>query len=142
MKKCWLLFLVLSCTLLAQSKDWTQYVNPLMGTQSSFELSTGNTYPAIARPWGMNFWTPQTGPSSPLTKKVTAKTAPDHMSTSEAFAPSSDDKYTGKNGVIIVNDISIRNALATKIVSVTTHGTRTPPSLGIFKDYALEMGDF
>ena len=61
MKKCWLLFLVLSCTLLAQSKDWTQYVNPLMGTQSSFELSTGNTYPAIARPWGMNFWTPQTG---------------------------------------------------------------------------------
>ena len=32
-----------------------------MGTQSTFELSTGNTYPAIARPWGMNFWTPQTG---------------------------------------------------------------------------------
>ena len=61
MKKCWLLFLVLSRTFLAQSKDWTQYVNPLMGTQSSFELSTGNTYPAIARPWGMNFWTPQTG---------------------------------------------------------------------------------
>lgn len=38
-----------------------KYVNPLMGSQSSFELSTGNTYPAIARPWGMNFWTPQTG---------------------------------------------------------------------------------
>ncbi len=36
-------------------------VNPLTGTQSSFELSTGNTYPAIALPWGMNFWTPQTG---------------------------------------------------------------------------------
>lgn len=32
-----------------------------MGSQSTFELSTGNTYPAIARPWGMNFWTPQTG---------------------------------------------------------------------------------
>ena len=64
MKKCWLLFLVLSCTLLAESKDWTQYVNPLMGTQSSFELSTGNTYPAIARPWGMNFWTPL--PFSPV----------------------------------------------------------------------------
>jgi putative alpha-1,2-mannosidase len=46
---------------MAEAKDWTQYVNPLMGTQSSFELSTGNTYPAIARPWGMNFWTPQTG---------------------------------------------------------------------------------
>lgn len=36
-------------------------VNPLMGTQSTYELSTGNTYPAVARPWGMNFWTPQTG---------------------------------------------------------------------------------
>lgn len=55
------------------------------------------------------------------------------MSTSEAFAPSSDDKYTGKNGVIIVNDISIRNALATKIVSVTTHGTRTPLLLASLK---------
>ena len=29
------------------------YVNPLMGTQSTYRLSTGNTYPAIARPWGM-----------------------------------------------------------------------------------------
>ena len=37
------------------------YVNPLMGTLSKFSLSTGNTYPAIALPWGMNFWTPQTG---------------------------------------------------------------------------------
>ncbi len=45
----------------AETADYTQYVNPLMGTQSSFELSTGNTYPVIARPWGMNFWTPVTG---------------------------------------------------------------------------------
>ncbi len=37
------------------------YVNPLVGTQSKFTLSTGNTYPAVALPWGMNFWTPQTG---------------------------------------------------------------------------------
>lgn len=37
------------------------YVNTLVGSQSKFELSTGNTYPAIAMPWGMNFWTPQTG---------------------------------------------------------------------------------
>ena len=36
-------------------------VNPLVGTDSSYELSNGNTYPAIATPWGMNFWTPQTG---------------------------------------------------------------------------------
>lgn len=37
------------------------YVNPLMGTDSKFTMSAGNTYPAIAMPWGMNFWTPQTG---------------------------------------------------------------------------------
>ncbi len=37
------------------------YVNTLTGTLSKFELSTGNTYPVIARPWGMNFWSPQTG---------------------------------------------------------------------------------
>jgi predicted alpha-1,2-mannosidase len=38
--------------------DW---VNPLMGTDSKPSLSNGNVYPAIALPWGMNFWTPQTG---------------------------------------------------------------------------------
>lgn len=37
------------------------YVNILMGTDSEFLLSNGNTYPAVAMPWGMNFWTPQTG---------------------------------------------------------------------------------
>jgi len=37
------------------------YVNTLIGSQSKHSLSTGNTYPAIAMPWGMNFWTPQTG---------------------------------------------------------------------------------
>jgi predicted alpha-1,2-mannosidase len=36
-------------------------VNPLVGSASSHALSNGNTYPAIALPWGMNFWTPQTG---------------------------------------------------------------------------------
>jgi predicted alpha-1,2-mannosidase len=40
--------------------DPVDLVNPLMGTDSEFKLSTGNTYPAIALPWGMNFWTPQT----------------------------------------------------------------------------------
>ena len=44
-----------------QSKDWAGYVNPLSGTLSTFALSTGNTYPAIAVPWGAHFWTPQTG---------------------------------------------------------------------------------
>ena len=45
----------------AATANPVEYVNPLSGTLSSYELSTGNTYPAIARPWGMNFWTPQTG---------------------------------------------------------------------------------
>ncbi|MCQ2184018.1 MAG: GH92 family glycosyl hydrolase [Bacteroidales bacterium] len=35
------------------------YVNPLVGSLSDHSFSTGNTYPALARPWGMNFWTPQ-----------------------------------------------------------------------------------
>ena len=43
-----------------ETGDFVSYVNPLMGTDSDYELSHGNTYPAIARPWGMNFWTPQT----------------------------------------------------------------------------------
>lgn len=51
----------MSSALWLHAKDFTRYVSPLVGTQSTFELSTGNTYPAIARPWGMNFWTPQTG---------------------------------------------------------------------------------
>jgi len=38
-----------------------QWVNPLIGTDSKPSLSNGNTYPAIALPWGMNFWMPQTG---------------------------------------------------------------------------------
>ena len=37
------------------------YVTTLMGTLSEHAFSTGNTYPATAVPWGMNFWTPQTG---------------------------------------------------------------------------------
>ena len=61
MKKLLLLAFLLPLALWGKAKDFTQYVNPLMGTQSTFELSTGNTYPAIAVPWGMNFWTPQTG---------------------------------------------------------------------------------
>ena len=43
------------------SVSLVDFVNPLVGSDSAFELSNGNTYPAIATPWGMNFWTPQTG---------------------------------------------------------------------------------
>jgi predicted alpha-1,2-mannosidase len=44
----------------ASEKSPADLVNPLMGTDSEYKLSNGNTYPAIALPWGMNFWTPQT----------------------------------------------------------------------------------
>ena len=43
-----------------EKTDLVDYVNPLMGTDSKYSLSNGNTYPAIATPWGMNFWTPMT----------------------------------------------------------------------------------
>ena len=62
MKKLFMLACLLSLALWVRAaKDYTQYVNPMMGSQSTFDLSTGNTYPVIAMPWGMNFWTPQTG---------------------------------------------------------------------------------
>ena len=55
----------MSCGAFGQFIDKTgepvDYVNPLMGTQSTYELSSGNTYPSIGLPWGMNYWTPQTG---------------------------------------------------------------------------------
>ncbi|SHG24460.1 alpha-1,2-mannosidase, putative [Salegentibacter echinorum] len=56
------LALFLSATMTAQEHEisYVDYVNTLMGTDSAFDLSNGNTYPAIALPWGMNFWTPQT----------------------------------------------------------------------------------
>lgn len=56
--------LSISCSQAVENerKDPVSLVNPLMGTDSEFSLSNGNTYPAIARPWGMNFWTPMTAP--------------------------------------------------------------------------------
>lgn len=61
MKRLLLPVFLIWVALAVYAANYADYVNPLVGTQSSFELSTGNTYPAIARPWGMNFWTPQTG---------------------------------------------------------------------------------
>lgn len=57
------LLLTIGCLTMGVAQDISpvDYVDPLIGTQSKYELSNGNTYPAIARPWGMNFWTPQTG---------------------------------------------------------------------------------
>jgi predicted alpha-1,2-mannosidase len=55
------LVFLLATVCMAQGQEPVELVNPLNGTASTFELSHGNTYPAIALPWGMNFWTPQTG---------------------------------------------------------------------------------
>ena len=51
----------LSAVAFAANLNPVDYVNTLVGSQSSFQLSTGNTYPAVAVPWGMNYWVPQTG---------------------------------------------------------------------------------
>src|SRR5471030_1714015 len=67
MKKSGLVVLVLLGLLQANSQQVNQvhdpaaWVNPLMGTDSKYSLSNGNTYPAIEMPWGMNAWMPQTG---------------------------------------------------------------------------------
>ena len=55
-----LIFSAIGISVQAQKLQPVDYVNTLMGTDSEFKLSNGNTYPAIALPWGMNFWTPQT----------------------------------------------------------------------------------
>lgn len=55
--------LLISCNPKKPSQEipLADYVSTLVGTQSDFSFSNGNTYPAVALPWGMNFWTPQTG---------------------------------------------------------------------------------
>ena len=55
------LALVLSAISAKAVDNPVSYVSTLVGSHSTVALSTGNTYPAIALPWGMNFWTPQTG---------------------------------------------------------------------------------
>ena len=63
MKKtfCIIITIMAGALVAAAGMEPVDYVNPIVGTLSSFELSTGNTYPAIAMPWGMNCWVPQTG---------------------------------------------------------------------------------
>jgi len=63
------IILILTCIQITQAQkerigeieNPVDYANPLIGTDSDYSLSNGNVYPAIAMPWGMNFWTPQTG---------------------------------------------------------------------------------
>lgn len=53
--------LVLGVGAYAQEKEPVQYVNTLQGTDSRFELSYGNTFPAAGLPFGMHLWSAQTG---------------------------------------------------------------------------------
>lgn len=61
LKNMWIVACLLQVSVVWAEKAPVDYVNPLMGTLSDFKLSAGNTYPAVAMPWGMNFWVPQTG---------------------------------------------------------------------------------
>ena len=54
-------FLLISCQQSKKTVEFVDYVNPLMGTESTFAFSHGNTYPAVAVPWGMNFWSRRPG---------------------------------------------------------------------------------
>lgn len=54
-----LLFLFCQCE--QERIKRVDYVNTLIGTNNNPSFSHGNTYPAVTPPWGMNFWTPQTG---------------------------------------------------------------------------------
>ena len=62
MKKAFVALSLLTCQSVAFAKmQPVDYVSTLVGTESNYNLSTGNTYPAVAMPWGMNFWVAQTG---------------------------------------------------------------------------------
>ena len=66
MKKFFPLIIVIFCFAGCTQKselitDPADHVSTLVGTLSEHSFSTGNTYPATATPWGMNFWTPVTG---------------------------------------------------------------------------------
>ena len=62
MKKEIISILLVAMAMSAEAGSHGNYylVDPLIGTYNIPELSNGNCYPCIARPWGMNHWTPQT----------------------------------------------------------------------------------
>ena len=60
MKRCLAILLLLAACAKPAQEHLSDYVSTLVGTLSEPAYSTGNTYPAVAMPWGMNFWTPVT----------------------------------------------------------------------------------
>ena len=63
------------------SPSLVHYANPLQGTDSWFDFSYGNTYPAIALPFPMNVWTPYTHPATSFFYRYSAKTLSGFMQT-------------------------------------------------------------
>ena len=60
-QKVFVALFLLACQSVFAKLQPVDYVSTLVGTESNYNLSTGNTYPAVAMPWGMNFWVAQTG---------------------------------------------------------------------------------
>jgi predicted alpha-1,2-mannosidase len=56
-----LLVLLLNAAIAQPSTHLADVPDPLVGTDSSFELSHGSTYPAVFLPFAMSNWTAQTG---------------------------------------------------------------------------------
>lgn len=56
-----IIILIFTLSFSPKAENFVDYVNTLMGTESTYSFSHGNTYPAVAVPWGVNFWSPQTG---------------------------------------------------------------------------------
>ncbi len=60
-KRALLAALTLLFTAFVFARDYTSLVDTRTGTNSRFEFSRGNTYPATGRPFAMHLWSPQTG---------------------------------------------------------------------------------
>jgi predicted alpha-1,2-mannosidase len=80
------LSVVAGCTHCA-AEDLSQWVDPLIGSETSLRLSRGNVYPAAARPMGMTWWSPQT--------RAYSHVGPDTFLTSALFYTYQDSTISG-----------------------------------------------
>lgn len=61
MRRLFLCLCIATVAVVVSARDYTSLVDTRTGTNSRFEFSRGNTYPATGRPFGMHLWSPQTG---------------------------------------------------------------------------------
>lgn len=66
----------------------SDYVNTLRGTQANSRFSRGNNIPAVAVPYGFNFWIPKTDAASDWAYSYNERNNEDNLPTIEAFAMS------------------------------------------------------